>query len=78
MRLRSARQPCLQRGGSPVGVGIGWEAGLDGALGHAAASVLGRDLKKLLDRELVRMKTHVETGRPPHDAAGSSATIGVE
>ena len=40
-----------------------------GALGHAAAWLLGADAKRLFDDDLVRMKTLIETGRPAHDAA---------
>jgi uncharacterized membrane protein len=40
-----------------------------GALGHALAALLGGDLKTKMDQDLVRMKTLIETGRPPHDAA---------
>jgi uncharacterized membrane protein len=41
-----------------------------GALGHSAASLVGADLKALLDEELLRMKSFIETGKAPHDAAG--------
>jgi uncharacterized membrane protein/osmotically-inducible protein OsmY len=40
-----------------------------GALGHAVASLLGSDPKSEMDEELLRMKTMIETGVPPHDAA---------
>jgi uncharacterized membrane protein len=40
-----------------------------GAAGHAVASILGADPKKRLDEDLLRMKTLLEQGRPPHDAA---------
>jgi uncharacterized membrane protein len=41
-----------------------------GATGHALASILGgADPKKRLDEDLSRMKTLLEKGRPPHDAA---------
>jgi uncharacterized membrane protein len=40
-----------------------------GGAGHAVASVLGADPKKRLDEDLLRMKTLLEKGRPPHDAA---------
>jgi uncharacterized membrane protein len=40
-----------------------------GATGHAVASILGADPKKRLDEDLLRMKTLLEKGRPPHDAA---------
>jgi uncharacterized membrane protein len=43
-----------------------------GAAGHAVASILGADPKKRLDEDLLRMKTLLEKGRPPHDAAAPS------
>ena len=43
-----------------------------GAAGHAVASMLGADPKKRLDEDLLRMKTLLEKGRPPHDAAAPS------
>jgi uncharacterized membrane protein len=43
-----------------------------GAAGHALASVLGADPKTRLDEDLLRMKTLLEKGRPPHDAAARS------
>jgi uncharacterized membrane protein len=39
-----------------------------GALGHAAAKLFGTDPKTLMDEDLVRMKTYLETGQPPRDA----------
>lgn len=43
-----------------------------GAIGHSAAAMLGRDLKSMLDEDLLRLKTMIETSRPPHDAARGS------
>ena len=40
-----------------------------GAIGHAIATLIGTDAKSLLDEEFVRVKTAIETGRTPHDAA---------
>jgi uncharacterized membrane protein len=40
-----------------------------GWLGHGIASAFGVDPKSSLDTDLVRMKTLIETGRAPHDAA---------
>jgi uncharacterized membrane protein/osmotically-inducible protein OsmY len=40
-----------------------------GALGHAVATILGRDPKRQMDDDLARFKTTIETGRPPRDAA---------
>jgi uncharacterized membrane protein len=43
---------------------------LGGAVGHLVASLLGADPKRQMDDDLLRMKTYLETGKPPHDAAG--------
>lgn len=57
---------------------------LAGALGHAVARIFGADPKSEMDADLMRMKTMMETGNRPHDAArppgGSLARthIGVE
>lgn len=40
-----------------------------GALGHAVARLFGADPKHQLDDDLLRMKTYIETGKPPRDAA---------
>jgi uncharacterized membrane protein len=40
-----------------------------GALGHGIAKLFGADPKRELDEDLMRLKTFVETGVPPHDAA---------
>lgn len=40
-----------------------------GAIGHAVAALLGDDPKSMMDDDLARMKTLVETGNPPRDAA---------
>lgn len=40
-----------------------------GWLGHGVAKAFGVDPKHSMDEDLVRMKTLIETGRPPHDAA---------
>lgn len=40
-----------------------------GAWGHAVAEMLGRDPKHVLDADLMRMKSFVETGVAAHDAA---------
>jgi uncharacterized membrane protein len=44
-----------------------------GALGHAAAGLFGADPKSEMDADLARMKTLVETGNPPRDAAKRQA-----
>jgi uncharacterized membrane protein len=43
-----------------------------GALGHAAATLLGADPKSQLDEDLVRMKTALETGHHAYDVAQRS------
>jgi len=40
-----------------------------GAFGHAVATLFGADPKAEMDADLLRMKTMIETGRRPHDAA---------
>jgi uncharacterized membrane protein len=42
---------------------------IGGALGHAAAWLLGADPKHRMDDDLLRMKTYLETGGVPRDAA---------
>jgi uncharacterized membrane protein/gas vesicle protein len=40
-----------------------------GVLGHAIASLFNGDAKKQMDEDLLRMKSFIESGIPPHDAA---------
>jgi uncharacterized membrane protein len=40
-----------------------------GSFGHAVATVFGADPKSEMDADLMRMKSMIETGRAPHDAA---------
>jgi uncharacterized membrane protein len=40
-----------------------------GAIGHLVAMLFGADPKKEMDGDLMRMKSFIETGRVPHDAA---------
>jgi uncharacterized membrane protein len=40
-----------------------------GGLGHAIASLFGADPKSHMDEDLMRMKSMIETGVQPHDAA---------
>jgi uncharacterized membrane protein len=40
-----------------------------GAIGHAFAKIFGANPKREMDEDMLRMKTMIETGRPPHDAA---------
>jgi uncharacterized membrane protein len=47
-----------------------------GWFGHVTAAAFGADPKRSLDADLARMKTLIETGRPPHDAANPAAREG--
>jgi uncharacterized membrane protein len=40
-----------------------------GVIGHAVAALLGRDARSMMNDDLARMKTLIETGNPPRDAA---------
>ena len=42
-----------------------------GAVGHAVAALFGADSKTEMDEDLMQMKTMIETGIPPRDAAQS-------
>jgi uncharacterized membrane protein len=44
-----------------------------GAAGHAVATIFRRDPKQQLDDDLARLKTVIEQGRPPHDAAAAGS-----
>jgi uncharacterized membrane protein len=46
-----------------------------GALGHGIAKLFGADPKRELDEDLLRLKTFLETGGVPHDAARSHEGI---
>jgi uncharacterized membrane protein len=47
-----------------------------GAIGHGVTALLGQDLKRKLDEDLLRFKTLMETGKPPHDAADRGRSTG--
>lgn len=47
-----------------------------GLVGHAVAKVFGSDPKSLIDDDLMRFKSLIETGRPAHDAAARRAQLG--
>jgi uncharacterized membrane protein len=47
-----------------------------GAVGHAVATLLGSNPKKQMDEDLLRMKTLIETGVAPRDAAEKEASRG--
>jgi uncharacterized membrane protein len=40
-----------------------------GVVGHAVAKLLGSDPKSQLDQDLMRLKSTLETGKAPRDAA---------
>jgi uncharacterized membrane protein len=44
-----------------------------GAIGHLLAMLFGADPKKEMDEDLMRMKSFIETGQTPHDAAKRQA-----
>jgi uncharacterized membrane protein len=48
-----------------------------GVLGHAVASALAANPKRLLDEEMLRVKTFLESGRTPRDAA-ARATVAAQ
>jgi uncharacterized membrane protein len=56
------------RGGTRVTVRMSYTPPV-GALGHRLATLLGSDPKARMDDDLARMKTFIERGAVPHDAA---------
>ena len=46
-----------------------------GAFGHAVAALFGADPKSEMDADLMRMKSMIETGHAPHDAARRTAQV---
>ena len=58
----------IERGGTQVEVHLSYDPPA-GALGHVVALLFGTDPKSRMDEDLLRMKTFVETGQRPHDAA---------
>ena len=44
-----------------------------GAIGHVIAALFGSDPKTEMDADLMRMKSMIETGVQPHDAAERKA-----
>ena len=49
-----------------------------GAIGHTAAVLFGVDPRRQMNDDLVRVKTALETGKPPRDAAQPAPDAGVE
>lgn len=46
-----------------------------GMVGHSLIRMLGTDPKRRMDDDLLRMKTFIETGKPPHDAPAESGQL---
>ena len=57
-----------EQGGTEVTVRLSYNPPA-GAIGHAIAKVFGADPKSEMDQDLMRMKSMIETGSIPHDAA---------
>ena len=55
-------------GGTRVDIELAYDPP-GGALGLVAAKLFGADAKSQMDEDLMRMKTFLETGKTPHDAA---------
>jgi len=55
-------------GSTTVNIRLAYNPGM-GGVGHAVASLFGADPKSEMDADLVRMKTFIETGKSPADAA---------
>ncbi|MGZ5089715.1 MAG: SRPBCC family protein [Burkholderiales bacterium] len=49
-----------------------------GVLGHAVAKLFGADPKSELDEDMLRLKSRLETGKPPRDAAAWQKGAGAE
>jgi uncharacterized membrane protein len=47
-----------------------------GAVGHLVAMLFGADPKREMDEDLMRMKSFIETGEIPHDAAQKRSMAG--
>jgi uncharacterized membrane protein len=58
-------------GSTTVNIRLTYNPGV-GGLGHVVASLFGADPKSQMDEDLVRMKTFIETGKVPSDAAAQS------
>jgi uncharacterized membrane protein len=56
------------RGGTRVDIKLSYNPP-GGALGHVAARLFGSDPKSEMDEDLARVKTMLDVGHPPHDAA---------
>jgi uncharacterized membrane protein len=63
-----------EEGGTRVDIQLSYDPPA-GALGLMAAKLFGADAKSQMDEDLLRMKTFLETGNPPHDAAVPSPEV---
>lgn len=66
----SVRFTPTQSGSTNVEVRMSYKP-VAGAVGHVIAKMLGDDPKKQMDDDLLRMKSFIESGTPPHDAAAA-------
>lgn len=63
-----------QQGGTRLDIRLAYQPPA-GALGHAFATLFGADPKSEIDADLLRLKTFIETGHAPHDAAQPAAKV---
>jgi uncharacterized membrane protein len=63
-----------ENGGTRVDIQLAYDPP-GGALGLVAAKLFGADAKSQMDADLMRMKTFLETGKPPHDAAAPTELL---
>jgi uncharacterized membrane protein len=59
-------------GGTTVDVRLSYNPGI-GGVGHTFATLFAADPKHQMDDDLMRMKSFIETGRVPSDAAWQNA-----
>jgi uncharacterized membrane protein len=65
-----------ENGGTRVDVQLSYDPP-GGALGLVAAKLFGADAKSQMDEDLLRMKTFLETGQVPRDAASPPELVPV-
>jgi uncharacterized membrane protein/osmotically-inducible protein OsmY len=63
-----------ENGGTRVEVTV-WYVPIGGLVAHAVARAFGSDPKSRMDDDLMRLKSTIETGHPPHDAAARRAAM---
>jgi uncharacterized membrane protein len=68
-------QPEPDGGGTRVDIKLAYNPPA-GAIGHATAKLFGADPKSEMDADLMRLKTALETGHPPRDAAQPLESVG--